>query len=52
MHGGQHRVGHRRPAHHRHVIDSRACERYVLADWYDHGSYLEVDADGARTRTL
>ena len=27
------------------------CERYVLADWYDRGSYLEVDADGGRRAT-
>ena len=47
IHGHTHR-----PAHHRHVVDGRDCERYVLADWYDHGSYLEVDAEGARTRTL
>lgn len=47
IHGHTHR-----PAHHRHVVDGRTCERYVLADWYDHGSYLEVDAEGARTRTL
>jgi UDP-2,3-diacylglucosamine hydrolase len=47
IHGHTHR-----PAHHRHVVDGRPCERIVLADWYDHGSYLEVDAEGARTRML
>ena len=47
IHGHTHR-----PAHHRHVVDGRACERFVLADWYDHASYLEVDVQGARTRTL
>jgi UDP-2,3-diacylglucosamine hydrolase len=47
IHGHTHR-----PAQHRHVVDGRQCERHVLADWYDHGSYLEVDAGGVRTRTL
>jgi len=47
IHGHTHR-----PAEHRHVVDGRQCERYVLADWYDHGSYLEVDAEGVRTRQL
>jgi UDP-2,3-diacylglucosamine hydrolase len=47
IHGHTHR-----PARHEHVVEGRACERYVLADWYDHGSYLEVDAVGVRTRTV
>ena len=47
VHGHTHR-----PAHHRIVVDGRACERYVLADWYDRGSYLEFDADGGRKREL
>ena len=41
IHGHTHR-----PARHEHVVDSRPCERYVLADWYDAGSYLRVDASG------
>ena len=45
IHGHTHR-----PAHHRLVVDGRACERWVLADWYDRGSCLEFDADGGRTR--
>ncbi|MET0917699.1 MAG: UDP-2,3-diacylglucosamine diphosphatase [Burkholderiales bacterium] len=45
VHGHTHR-----PAHHRLVVDGRACERYVLADWYDRGTYLEFDADGGRKR--
>ena len=45
IHGHTHR-----PAHHRLVVDGRARERYVLADWYDRGSYLEFDAEGGRTR--
>ena len=47
VHGHTHR-----PAHHRLVVDGRACERYVLADWYDRGTYLEFDADGGRRREL
>jgi UDP-2,3-diacylglucosamine hydrolase len=37
IHGHTHR-----PARHEHSVDGRACERYVLADWYTTGSYLEV----------
>ena len=47
IHGHTHR-----PAHHRMQVDGRMCERWVLADWYDRGSYLEYDADGARTREV
>jgi len=47
VHGHTHR-----PTHHRLVVDGRACERYVLADWYDRGTYLEFDADGGRRREL
>jgi UDP-2,3-diacylglucosamine hydrolase len=45
IHGHTHR-----PAHHLLDVDGRASERWVLADWYDRGSYLEVDAEGTRTR--
>ena len=24
----------------------------VLADWHDHGHFLEVDADGIRAQTI
>jgi UDP-2,3-diacylglucosamine hydrolase len=47
VHGHTHR-----PAHHRLVVDGRACERYVLADWYDRGTYLAFDADGGRKREI
>src|SRR5438046_6130705 len=47
IHGHTHR-----PARHEHVVDSRSCERYVLADWYDAGSYLRVDASGCRSIAL
>ena len=39
IHGHTHR-----PARHALVIDDRACERWVLADWYRAASYLEVTA--------
>jgi len=44
IHGHTHR-----PAHHRLVVDGRDCERWVLADWYDCGSYLLSDASGIRS---
>jgi UDP-2,3-diacylglucosamine hydrolase len=47
IHGHTHR-----PARHHLVIDGRPCERWVLADWYEHGSYLAFDADGGRTYDL
>ena len=47
IHGHTHR-----PAHHHLVVDGRDCERWVLADWYDRGSYLEYDAGGGRARDV
>lgn len=47
IHGHTHR-----PAHHRHALDGRVCERFVLADWYEGGSYLACDAKGCRALTL
>ena len=47
IHGHTHR-----PARHHLVVDGRECERFVLADWYDRGSYLEFDASGGRTRDV
>jgi UDP-2,3-diacylglucosamine hydrolase len=47
IHGHTHR-----PARHELVVDGRACERWVLSDWYDRGSYLEVDEAGARSREV
>lgn len=47
IHGHTHR-----PAHHRLTVDGLSCERVVLADWYGRGSYLEVDAAGARPRDV
>lgn len=47
IHGHTHR-----PARHTHVVDGRPCERWVLADWYERGSYLLCDAAGVRSITL
>lgn len=41
IHGHTHR-----PARHEYRIDGRLCERWVLADWYENGSYLSCDASG------
>ena len=45
IHGHTHR-----PAYHEHKVDGRTCERWVLADWYEHGSYLLCDANGCRAQ--
>lgn len=47
IHGHTHR-----PARHVFSIDGRACERYVLADWYNAASYLEVASDAITPRTV
>lgn len=47
IHGHTHR-----PARHVHHIDGHACERWVLGDWYDRGSYLRCDAAGCVPVTL
>lgn len=47
IHGHTHR-----PARHVHVVDGTERERHVLADWHDHGSYLEADAGGLRVREI
>lgn len=41
IHGHTHR-----PDRHDLLIDGRHCERWVLADWYQTGSYLRCDAAG------
>ena len=41
IHGHTHR-----PARHVHEVDAHTCERWVLADWYENGSYLRCDASG------
>lgn len=47
IHGHTHR-----PARHEHKVDGRDCERWVLADWYEHGSCLLCDAGGCRAQPL
>jgi len=47
IHGHTHR-----PARPVHRVDERECERWVLADWYDRGSYLWCDASGCHAEPL
>jgi UDP-2,3-diacylglucosamine hydrolase len=47
IHGHTHR-----PAVHELDVDGRHCRRIVLGDWYDQGSVLRVDADGAALSAL
>ncbi|MDB5808378.1 MAG: UDP-2,3-diacylglucosamine hydrolase [Betaproteobacteria bacterium] len=47
IHGHTHR-----PAVHKHIVDGRVCERWVLADWYTTGSYLASDATGLKNVEL
>jgi UDP-2,3-diacylglucosamine hydrolase len=47
IHGHTHR-----PALHLHTVDGHVCERWVLADWYQRGSYLACDESGCRAVQL
>jgi UDP-2,3-diacylglucosamine hydrolase len=47
IHGHTHR-----PKHHVHEVDGRRRERWVLADWYQRGSYLEASPAGLRAVSL
>ena len=47
IHGHTHR-----PATHALDVDGVPRERIVLADWHGGGEYVEVDARGARRRTI
>jgi UDP-2,3-diacylglucosamine hydrolase len=47
IHGHTHR-----PAFHRHEVDGKTCERWVLGDWYDRGNYLRCDETGCRYLNL
>ncbi len=47
IHGHTHR-----PARHALDVDGTLRERYVLADWHDDGQFLEVDANGVRSREI
>jgi UDP-2,3-diacylglucosamine hydrolase len=43
IHGHTHR-----PGKHQHMVDGRPRTRWVLADWYERGSYLEASEAGVR----
>jgi len=47
IHGHTHR-----PARHEHRVDSHRCERWVLGDWYERGSYLRCSAGGCEAVQL
>lgn len=47
IHGHTHR-----PNKHTHKLDGHECERWVLGDWYEQGSYLELSAAGCVARKL
>lgn len=47
IHGHTHR-----PGKHVHVVDGHACERWVLGDWYERGSYLRCDERGCTAIAL
>ena len=47
VHGHTHR-----PARHEVTVDEQTCERWVLADWYDRGSYLECSDAGVFVRSV
>jgi len=47
IHGHTHR-----PARHVHLVDGHTCERWVLADWYQAGSYLACGQSGCRAVQL
>ncbi len=47
IHGHTHR-----PKRHIHHVDAHVCERWVLGDWYEHGSYLMLDANGCHVSEL
>ena len=47
IHGHTHR-----PATHEHLVDGHVCERRVLADWYERGSYLVCDSSGCESVSI
>lgn len=47
IHGHTHR-----PARHVHEVGGRPRVRWVLADWYERGAYLEASPEGLRSVTL
>lgn len=47
IHGHTHR-----PAHHIHEVDGKACERWVLPDWYEQGGYLYCDETACKAEKI
>src|SRR5688500_17714524 len=47
IHGHTHR-----PARHVHQVADHACERSVLGDWYERGSYMRCDAQGCASHRV
>jgi UDP-2,3-diacylglucosamine hydrolase len=47
IHGHTHR-----PMQHQHHINNNTCERWVLGDWYEQGSYLRIDKQGCHEHKL
>jgi UDP-2,3-diacylglucosamine hydrolase len=47
IHGHTHR-----PGRHVHRVDDRECERWVLGDWYENGSYVRCSAEGCSAIAL
>jgi len=47
IHGHTHRA-----AHHTLTVDGRQCERWVLSDWYENGSYLACDENDCRSMVV
>jgi UDP-2,3-diacylglucosamine hydrolase len=47
IHGHTHR-----PNNHLHQVDGNTCERWVLGDWYEQGSYLKLDVNGCQSQKL
>lgn len=47
IHGHTHR-----PNRHMHELDGNVCERWVLGDWYEQGSYLKLSANGCHAHVL
>lgn len=47
IHGHTHR-----PMRHLHQLSNHICERWVLGDWYEQGSYLKLDANGCSAYSL
>jgi len=47
IHGHTHR-----PDRHIRKVDGYVCERWVLGDWYEQGSYLKLNANGCHSQML